>query len=866
MADQVRGEPFPWIDDAAGTQGRHEGLSLKFRFTLFFILFVTAIFSVVAVTSVQQIHEAATTIANRLGGPIARRAAAFTDGDAFGRLAASLDPEDTYYDLLRMRLRGLKEETQCLYLYTMAQDGNGVHRFIVDGGNPGDQGFSPLGSVEDVSDYTQAYLRTYETGTMQFGEMDLQESWGWVISTYVPILDSSGAIVGVIGCDFEANSIYEQIYAKIVRQTAFAVFFAALGFWLYRHMFRSISKQNWRLLEMGRKAEEASRSKSAFLARMSHEIRTPMNAIIGLSELAQRDHGAPETLEYIAGIKSAGLSLLSIINDILDFSRIESGKLALDAAPYATGSLLNDTLSIISVRLAEKPVEFILGLDLTLPSVLVGDATRVRQVLLNILSNAVKYTDKGHIRFSASWEERPDGQASVSFQVEDSGVGIRASDLPGLFGDFVRLNDDRSRHVEGTGLGLSITRSLCRAMGGDVSAESEHGRGSVFTATIVQGIGDRRPMGDIGRRTLARVEPSRVPFLAPGADILLVDDLPSNLMVAEGLLAPFGARLFSCPGGREAVELASSRSFDLVFMDHMMPGLDGLAATAAIRALPGRGDVPIIALTANAVSGMREMFLRSGFNDFLSKPIEVKRLFEIMERWIPAEKRVPAPDLGTSETPGEPVAKADPLEVEGLDAAAGQVRTGESLPHYLDLLETFCRDARVRLPLLAETTDGGGARRFIPQVHALKGILSSIGADGLAKAAAVLEESGRCGQTGGSGVRLAVFRDELGSLVCRAEAALRRVRAQEACPLVEGATGPVEVPGLEETVLWARLEEALGREDLDSIDTALGGLRGLPLAPGRREILLAVAGDILAAEFQKAREAIVSLGPNETGA
>jgi signal transduction histidine kinase/CheY-like chemotaxis protein len=590
------------------------------------------------------------------------------------------------------------------------------------------------------------------------------------------------------------------------------------------------------------KADAESRSKSSFLARMSHELRTPMNVILGFSELAQREHGSLKALEYISGIRSAGAGLLAIINDILDFSKIESGNFPLAPAPYETGSMLNDALSIIRIRMAEKPIELILAIDPSLPAALTGDVTRVRQILLNILSNAVKYTEKGFIRLTVSWKETPGTLALLTFSVADSGIGIRSGDLPNLFSDFSRVEEQRNKSIEGTGLGLAITRSLCRAMGGEVTAESEYGKGSVFTVTLLQGISDRRPMGAVEHKAAARMEKQHIPFTAPDAEILLVDDLPSNLMVAEGLLSPYEARIFTCHSGHEAVELVGSRSFDLVFMDHMMPGMDGLEATAAIRAMRGRGEMPIIALTANAVSGMKEMFLQNGFNDFLSKPIEVFKLAEIMEKWIPPDKRCQARDDAASSTFAEVVKLP---ELEGVDALAGLAHVGGTLSRYLNLLEMFCRDARTRLPRLVKTPGEAERKDFTMQVHALKSALASIGAADLSMIAARLEDAGRIGDMSAIHDDLDAFRVALAALLERTEAALAgtRLSAEE-----DGGGRQAE----RERELLVRLQEALKQEDIDSIDNALEDLKILPLTFDMRDALSYIAAYIISAEFTKA--------------
>jgi CheY-like chemotaxis protein len=373
---------------------------------------------------------------------------------------------------------------------------------------------------------------------------------------------------------------------------------------------------------------------------MSHEIRTPMNAIIGLSEMARREYGSPKGIEYIAHIKIAGMNLLSIINDILDFSKIESGRLDIVASPYETASLLCDVLTVFSVKLKETSIELILDISPELPAAMIGDAGRIRQILLNLLGNAVKYTKKGFIRFSASAEALSGDSARLMFLVEDSGTGIKQDDMPKLFKKFSRVDEKRHINIEGSGLGLVISRNLCRAMGGDITVRSEYGKGSVFVVTLEQAVARWEPMGDVNNVSASRAEVQRVTFIAPEAEVLIVDDLSSNLLVAEGLLAPYKMRVTTCPNGREAVELVRERPFDLILMDHMMPEMDGIEATRAVRAMGAEycRTMPVVALTANAISGMREMFLENGFNDFLAKPIEVAKLDAVLKKWIPPGK------------------------------------------------------------------------------------------------------------------------------------------------------------------------------------------------------------------------------------
>jgi signal transduction histidine kinase/CheY-like chemotaxis protein len=386
-----------------------------------------------------------------------------------------------------------------------------------------------------------------------------------------------------------------------------------------------------------RLAVEASHAKSAFLAKMSHEIRTPMNVVVGLAEVLLRRDLPADAAKEARHIKQAGISLLSIINDILDFSKIEAGKMDIVDAEYSFLDLIRDVEGIIRFRVTGKPVDFITRIDAGLPDSLRGDMNRIRQILLNLLTNAVKYTRRGSVTFTVSGAMQEDGTIRLSFEVADTGIGIRQEDMGDLFSSFRRVDVRTHQDIEGTGLGLTIARSLCRAMGGDVAAASEYGKGSVFTAELIQRVVEQRPRGTSAARKKARI----VTFIAPEADVLIVDDLPGNLLVAEGLLAPYRMRIFTCASGREAVDLVKKHPFDLVLMDHMMPEMDGVEATLAIRALGEERcrTMPVVALTANAVSGMREMFLENGFNDFLSKPIDVSRLERLLTQWIPAGKR-----------------------------------------------------------------------------------------------------------------------------------------------------------------------------------------------------------------------------------
>jgi CheY-like chemotaxis protein/anti-sigma regulatory factor (Ser/Thr protein kinase) len=583
---------------------------------------------------------------------------------------------------------------------------------------------------------------------------------------------------------------------------------------------------------------------------MSHEIRTPMNAIIGLSELARREYGKPKALEYIAGIKSAGASLLAIINDILDFSKIESGRVDITPSPYEMGSLLNDVLTIIKVRMRETSLELISEAAPDIPGVMIGDATRVKQILLNLLNNAVKYTHKGFVKFAVSWERMGEDEIRLIFTVEDSGIGIKQEDMQKLFGEFTRFDEKRNINIEGTGLGLSIARSLSRAMGGDITVESEYGKGSLFTAVLTQIVADWQPMGNAADITTTRSETQSVTFIAPEAEVLLVDDFPSNLLVAEGLLIPYRMRLTTCLNGQEAVELVRQRPFDLVLMDHMMPVMDGVEATRAIRDMDEERcrTIPIVALTANAVAGMREMFLENGFNDYLSKPIDVRQLDIVLKEWIPAGKRRRAPK--EDESNWEDAASLETLlpVIEGLDAAAGVTRVGGSPARYLDLLGTFCRDVEARSALLENEPDEAALPSFTTQVHALKSALANIGAANLSRAAARLEQAGRESKLSAIREELAPFRERLGVLKAQIGEFLASSRSKDEKPA-----------GAEVMEVLARLGKALEAKNFDEIDLALEQAQSRLPAGAMREAVCEIADFILTAEFEKAADALNAL-------
>ena len=750
----------------------------------------------------------------------------------------------------------------------------------------------------NFSDFCMKYTRTSETGRMRCEQCD---KWGAKLALkrgksvayfcHAGLMDYAAPIIAdgtLVGCFIGGQVLTEAPDPEQIRETAEEIgvnpeeYIEAVGRisilekstidnaaeFLYTiadvlsdmayNKYRVIQTNNemQRNLNLAAKAyedlEKSENMKSDFLANMSHEIRTPMNAVIGMAEMALRQELPPAAKEYIYQIKEAGKSLLTIINDILDFSKIESGKMDIIEADYEPMSLIYDVSSIIMTRLKDKDVELILDVSPGIPNKLWGDNIRIKQILLNLANNAVKFTSQGKVIIRMESDKTKPDEVSLHICVEDTGIGIKKEDMDKLFQSFQQLDSKRNREIEGTGLGLAITKNLLELMNGTIWVDSEYEKGSIFSCVLPQRIVDDTPsMGvkdpssvaiaglisnpyireslcndaaqlgvedvrllsakdlstffsdkkiflfiehplfsdvvaeyvrnhpDITAVLLidfeghaeydfpnllvikkplfalniamilngeelridAKDEEQEFDFIAPDAKILIVDDNAVNLTVAEGLLEPLKMQIDTAEGGKEAIDRISGEHYDIVFMDHMMPDIDGVETTHIIRRLhPEYDDVPIIALTANAVEGTKEMFCREGMNDFVAKPIELRMLVSKVRQWLPVEKLQKSHDvMGANKS----IKAADDVRIEVGDLNvkfALEFLVSEEL--FWKVLKVFYRSINKKAKLIKLLEEQEDWTNYTVEVHALKNSAKQIGAISLSEKAAALEKAG----------------------------------------------------------------------------------------------------------------------------
>ncbi len=412
--------------------------------------------------------------------------------------------------------------------------------------------------------------------------------------------------------------------------------------------YHELIKSNEMLRIAEQDAIKANRAKSDFLANMSHEIRTPMNAVLGMDELIINeikqenkidDSAVTRIREYADNIKDAGQILLSVINDILDLSKIESGKMEIKNAPYMLHTLTGEVDTMIRIKAEQKDLKYIQQIDHAIPDRLIGDELRIRQIMINLLNNAVKYTDKGEVKLEMSSQAVSEDTVNLCVKVKDTGIGIRSEDIPRLFGDYKRLNEEHNRGIEGTGLGLAIVKRMVDLMNGQIDVTSEYGKGSVFTVVIPQTV--NRKVQDEAADGSSK-EDEATAYKTPDCTFLIVDDNKVNLIIASRFLDDLAGRVETALSGPESLQKMREKKYDMIFMDHMMPGMDGVETYKKSKEDPDNLnlDTPMIMMTANALHGVREEYLEMGFADYISKPVDVKELKKVVKLHTPQEKIV----------------------------------------------------------------------------------------------------------------------------------------------------------------------------------------------------------------------------------
>ena len=519
---------------------------------------------------------------------------------------------------------------------------------------------------------------------------------------------------------------------------------------LFVFNFVILAFYNRKLEEAAVAANEANEAKSYFLSTMSHDIRTPMNAILGLNEMVLRDSDDEEIVAYSESIRTAGNTLLGLINDILDFSKIEAGKMDIINVDYNFVSMLNDLVNMVQGKAEDKGLAFNLDIDRNIPVILNGDEIRIKQIITNILSNAVKYTKEGSITLKAGFtkmEENPDS-VKLKISVTDTGIGIKEEDLKRLFEAFERIEEEKNRNIEGTGLGMSIAQSFLVMMGSNMEVKSEYGKGSTFSFDLIQGVKSWDPVGNYEetfKRSITERKKYKERFTAPHARILVVDDTPVNLSVIKSLLKRTKIQIDAAGSGDEGIGFYRQKHYDVIFLDHMMPDKDGIETLKEMKEIKDSPNAatPVICLTANAISGMREKYIDAGFDDYLTKPIDPDRLETMLLAYIPKGKIAPASDEDEEDDYFIPDFV---FRLEELDVNSGLIHCG-SRESYMVTLKMYADSGYRNADDIEKYWNVRDLKNVTVKVHALKSTSRVIGALEIGDMAAALEKAGEAGDT-----------------------------------------------------------------------------------------------------------------------
>ncbi len=633
------------------------------------------------------------------------------------------------------------------------------------------------------------------------------------------------------------GSVYQDEIFSVVKQPrmiellAVRILLLALlallaGLVVWRVMTNTVIRRQYEEIRRARdEAEQANDAKSRFLANISHEIRTPINTIMGMDEMILREDAADvpkgyfmSVVNYALDIRNASQALLELVNDLLDISKIESGRMYLVEQDYDVAELLRSVVAMIRVRSAQKGLSFDVDIDGSLPKRLYGDAGKLKQILLNLLTNAVKYTEKGGFTLRVAVTEKTETNCRLRISVKDTGIGVKPEDMDKLFTAYERLDEKKNSGIQGTGLGLDISRQFAELMDGRLWCESVYGEGSEFILTLEQKVTDTEELGTFYEAGEETARGPYVPqFVAPDADVLVVDDNPMNLTVIKGLLKATKMFITTAESGEECLEKLKYGHFNVVLLDHMMPGMDGVETLAEIR--KSYPDLPVYALTANAVAGGEKFYRSKGFDGYLTKPIDSVALERAIMRHLPEEIMMkPSPDGVGGEPEQLPEEMAWIGETEGISVPDG-VRYSGGVKQFLSALELFLDTIDGNAAVLENAFDSGDVRLFTVKVHALKTSARIIGSQELSTLAEQLENAGTRGDE-------KFIRANIGRLLEMYRAyrtKLARLREKDAAPDRE------PIPADELASGWAALREAVPQMDYDSVELIVQQLKAYRL-------------------------------------